>query len=472
MNIFLISLVIAVVAIVARDGVSEKFGPIKLNGPKNALISAVVLALLAGASFGLWKSSPGALGGGAAALIGLFAGAAAASIAQWFGASEWQRSAGRTAPLALAAFAVSAIVSLPSDTLISAVFGAAAAAWIFSLSRVDDLTEWPVRTAIYTGCIVAIDLLGTYHNPGIVSLGEQLAGVVVIAGILAIGIETQIRSRDAKLAFMGPILALAFSSFGAFLLFRKIGAPDSSAFIFVAAAFIALISSWMIRQEAATLLVRMLLAVILWIALATAAYGYARGLGMSIALMAGAGNLIILANRRALLCIGPLAALVVYRVFRQMHADTAEAFDIGQHYAEIGFVLGIVLPVMAQEWTRNLKAKSPWVAGGLWVVLLAAAPLPVAVALSDKGIVGYLVGLGIAPVLEGLKGEQSSQSLSLALGLSSGMALLYTWMEPHLDVDRHGKIVALSYIAVGMAIAIIGIVLTSRSKSVATEAVA
>jgi hypothetical protein len=472
MNTFIISLVIAVVALVARDGVSEKFGPIRLNGPKGAAISAAVLALLAAASYGLWKGSPDALGGSAAALIGLFAGASVAAFAHWIGACDWQRPAGRTAPLALAALLVGVIGSLPSDSLFSAVFGAAAAAWVFSLGRIDDLNEWPVRTAIYAGCIVALDLIGSYHNPAILSLGEQLAAVVVVAGILAIGIETQVKLREAKLAFAGPILALALSTLGAFLLFRKIGAPDSSALIFLAAAFIALISSWMIRQEAATLTVRMLLAVILWIALATAAYGYARGFGMSIALMAGVGNLILLANRRALLCIGPLAALVIYRVFRQMHADTAEAFDIGQHYAEIGFALGIVLPVMAQEWIRTLKAKSPWIAGGLWVVLLAAAPLPVAVTLSDKGIVGYMVGLGFASVIEGLKGEQSSQSLSLGIGLASGMALLYTWIQPHLDVDRHGKIVALSYIAIGMAIAIIGIVLSSRSKQTVAEAIA
>jgi len=237
--------------------------------------------------------------------------------------------------------------------------------------------------------------------------------------------------------------------------------------LFAGAGFCALIVAWLVPEETMSSTVRVVLASILWVAAATIAFGLAASFGMALALVAGAGMLLLTGHRRALLSLGPLAAFVIYRVFREGHQDVSQAFDIGQHYAMIGLLLGLLLPVMAQEWNR-VTSKRPGgatlVGGALWILLLAAAPIPIAVGLSSKGIIGYLIGLGAAPVVDGTRGERSANTVALSLGLGAAMTLLYDWLAPRLDMDRHAKLIALSWIiGVGVIAAFIIAALSSES---------
>jgi len=147
----------------------------------------------------------------------------------------------------------------------------------------------------------------------------------------------------------------------------------------------------------------------------------------------------------------------------------SEQFDVAQHYTMIGFLAGAVFPSLALEWWRQgsgASVNAPKTAGLLWVLVLAVAPMSLAVTLNDRGVIGYLMGLGMAPVLDAIRGEKSPQALSLSMGLAGAMTVGYGWIAPHLDLDRHGKIVWLAWIVIPLLVVIAAIAtLSNRSES-------
>ena len=376
---------------------------------------------------------------------------------------EWYAPIGRfskTLPIAFAAFDLTIAYFLGQFGPLGYVFGAVAAAWVLSMKHEAGLAA---RLAIAAGGIVACDMLGGLQATPVLHVGVYLALAVVIADLIAAPVGTFLAKSNKVLRLAAPVLLFALFSGAAYLLFRKLELSSTLSTLFVASAAVSLLVAWFTRGEEA--LSRVVMGAILWIAVATAAYGYDRGFGMSIALMAGIGTSIALNKPRALLCLGPLVAIVIYRVFWQLHPESDRGFDIGQHYALMGLLLGALTPILAGEWLRSEAAsvRLAWLAAILWILLMAAAPVPVAIAFSDKGIVGYLIGLGLAPVLEATR-RRSLDTLFISVGLASAMVLIYNWLEPHLELDRHQKIVALGWVVGLMAIAVLGIVYISRQR--------
>lgn len=376
---------------------------------------------------------------------------------------EWYAPIGRfskTLPIAFAAFDLTIAFFLGQFAPLGYIFGAVAAAWVLSMKQEAGLAG---RLAIASGSIVACDMLGALRTPAIAHAGVYLGLAVVIADLISAPVGLFLAKSSKWLRLAAPVLLFALFSGAAYLLFRKLELSNTLSTLFVASAAVALLVAWFTRGEEA--LSRVVMGAILWIAVATAAYGYDRGFGMSIALMAGVGISIALNKPRALLCLGPLVAIVIYRVFWQMHPESDRGFDIGQHYALMGLLLGALTPILAGEWLRSEAAsvRLAWLAAILWILLMAAAPVPVAIAFSDKGIVGYLIGLGLAPVLEATR-RRSLDTLFISVGLASAMVLIYNWLEPHLELDRHQKIVALAWVIGLMAVAVLGIVYFSRQR--------
>jgi hypothetical protein len=350
------------------------------------------------------------------------------------------------------------------------VFGAAAGAWVLSIGKTEDPNPWAMRSAVAAGAIVACNLLASKANlvGDSAHVGTWLAVGAVVAGILA----GFLRAKSSGLALICAFGLFAAAIYG---VCTKLQVPPISSVIIIASAAIAMIVAWLIPEAQESRSARLAIASVIWIAAATAVFGFEKGFGMALALLGAVAMLLLAGNRQALLSLAPLAALVFYRVFREAHPDTSHGFDISQHYAILGVLLGAILPIMAQEWLRLTGKRgggAALVAGGLWVLLLAAAPVVVAIALSSKGIIGYLIGLGIAPVMEGARGERSALSLALSMGLGSMMALLYDWLTPHLDLARHEKLIALAWVGGAAVVAACVIAMLSSDYGKASGAVA
>lgn len=446
-----IALGIAVLAIFIKDGIRSSS---TVRGPGTPAGAYIILLLLVGLGmFAGWRWST-AYEGLFPAVSGFGVGAFLAAVSYSIGLMPSQTPAGRSAPIALACAAVAFVSWFPPQAAMCLVFGAAAAAWILSIGKIEEPNPWAMRSAVAAAAIVACNALSGSSHLGVdpTNTGTWLGTAIALSGVIAGIVRLLVAKEKTSVAVadgLSSFTAFVLMAGGAYLVAWKLDLFGSVPLIFLLAGAMALIINWLIPEGAPSSTVRVLLATLIWVAGATAAFGFAKGFGMAVTLVAASSMLLLSGNRRALLSLGPLGALVFYRVFREAHTDATHAFDIGQHYAMIGVLVGAVLPVMAQEWLRLTGKRgggATLLAGALWVVLLGGVPIVIAVALAAKGIIGYLIGLGVGAVMESTRGERSAHSLSLALGLSAMMTLLYDWLAPHLDLERHDKLIALAWL--------------------------
>jgi len=184
-----------------------------------------------------------------------------------------------------------------------------------------------------------------------------------------------------------------------------------------------------------------LLSSIIWVAAATIAFGMLKGYGMAVGLVVGAAALAALGSTKGLLTMGPLFGLTAYRLFREQHTDSSRAFDIGQHYAMIGILIGLLLVLLLFDWTRELtlRGSSSAAAGVLLGVAGLGGLLASLVLLGPKGTVGLLVGIGLAPALAGWRGSRDTGALACAVGLLAAAAFAYGPLDPYLSLEREAK---------------------------------
>jgi hypothetical protein len=190
------------------------------------------------------------------------------------------------------------------------------------------------------------------------------------------------------------------------------------------------------------------------IGLATAAFALGRGTGMAIALACSAGVLLMAERPRAVLALGPLFGLTLFRLFRNVYPETSRAFDIGQHYALIGLMIGLIVPLILID-AKPLGLRSATGRYGLAVLavtLLALAPL-LTLFFGPIGTVGFVVGLGLAGTVELIRQGQSLLALSTGTGLLGAILMSFGWMSKSLELARDEKIRVLMFAAVGIAIA-------------------
>jgi hypothetical protein len=208
---------------------------------------------------------------------------------------------------------------------------------------------------------------------------------------------------------------------------------------------------------------RFVLATVIWLAGATVAFSTdLRAYGMSISILGGVSTLVLFGNIRALMTLCVAAAILIYRLFRELRPDEARALDIGQHYTMIGIAIGALLPLLPIEWgrTRILTGWRSSAATALWLVILLGMPVAAAVLLGSKGAIGMVVGFSFAAVVEGLRGVVSLAPSGTAIGLGCLTALSYAWLGPWMDLERASKeraVVIVAVVALAFAAALFAV---------------
>lgn len=215
---------------------------------------------------------------------------------------------------------------------------------------------------------------------------------------------------------------------------------------------------------------RFVLAAVIWLGAATVAFGLNLGYGMSVTLLAGAAALVLFGSVRGLMAIAVAAAILIYRMFRELFPEEAKALDIGQHYTMVGLAIGALLPLLPLEWARGMKIAG-WrttAATVVWLLILLGLPVAAAVLLGSKGAIGMVVGLSFAAIVEGLRGSVGLAPAGIAMGLGSLTVLSYGWLGDWTDLERAVKLRAV--IVVSVVALILGAALFGLSRGKAPEA--
>jgi hypothetical protein len=216
---------------------------------------------------------------------------------------------------------------------------------------------------------------------------------------------------------------------------------------------------------------RFVLSTVIWLGAATVAFGVARDYGMAVLVLAGVAAVVLLGNVRALMTLSVAAAILIYRLFRQLYPDEARALDIGQHYTMIGIAIGALIPLLPIEWARG-RSLTGWRAMAaltIWLVILLGLPVGATILLGSKGAIGMVVGLSFAAVIESLRGAVSLAPVGLATGLGCLTVLSYSWLGDWSDLERNAKVRAVIFVAVAATLLAAALFGLSRTQASAPE---
>lgn len=409
------------------------------------------LALVAGlCSLAGWKfegSNPGAFAGG----VGFAVGALIAAVANVL--SGRGRFNVEAVSLGLALLGVSGSRFLGSTAIYGLIAGVGLSAWVLSLAG----EGWANSAAIYAAAIGIANEMGARRTGEFMPYVGTLLGIVSVVAMLV------------SLPLLGrPVRPLGFAivwSLGAWVVTNRLLSLSDLWMLCAGGALMGLVLAWFLGDEEEVSPLRIGMGAVIGLAAATVAFSWYQALGMSVVWIAATAVAVSLGRKKVLVVLGLLAAVTIYRLFRETYPDASRAFDIGQHYALIGLLLGGIAPLLAIDWGRSEQSRT--ILAAFWaVILIGLAPLS-AILFGAKGEAGYLIGLGLSPVIDGLRGGRSSAAMSISLGLSSLVLLSYGWLQPFLDVTRDEKILALVWI-IGVLIAagfIITILSVRRQKA-------
>ncbi len=426
-----------------------------------------MLALVAVGAMKLWGAD---LKGGFPAALGLLAGVFISAMSEALGRPAAQSAAGRAAPIAIgaAACALTGLLVAPDlePAQIGLGFGMAAGAWMLGVGG----DGWPAKAAAMANAAILVNVLGR-RGPGELA-GYSGATLAVATGIVAVCILAgwpKPKEGERRLG-VSTIVFAAVTIGAAWLVGAKLLAVEQAWLVFSIGSAIGLAAIWLLPEEGEHRALPFSIATIIWLGGATLAFGMLKGFGMSLLLLGGVSVALFASNGRAMLTLGPLAALVAYRVFREMHTGASRALDIGQHYGLIGVLVGAMLLVAAWEWraSKPASARGDW-ASALWVVALGGSAVLAGVVLGAKGFVGVLAGLGLGAAVIGLAAGHGAMPFAIAAGLGSAMSLGFGWISKLLDLTREEKTTALYWSAPALLAASLAIAFLSKPKA-ATDA--
>lgn len=348
---------------------------------------------------------------------------------------------------------------------LAAIAGLGFGAWLSGDLRSPKLTL-PLSTATAAAMIFAADFMGAkalQNEPG-GATGTMLGLAGAIAAMIALVANRSEKSASGSLGFVQGFIGVGILLIFGYVVGGRLVESKEAWMIFNGSVVAAVLLHWVVRPDAKDDSLAFLIGSVIWIGIATLAFAFLKGFGMTIAATGAILTLLMLGNPRALLSAGPLIGLAFYRVLRESHPDAVRALDIGQHYAVVGVAFGVIAGLLPTEWIakRYTETVQSGIGRLLWAVVLALLPVAMAVVLGAKGMVGFVAGLGFAALVEGLRNGSSLIPVVFAGGLAAIVAVSYDWLSKLLDLTREGKQTAFLWIA-GVAI-VLGILIALVSK--------
>ncbi len=319
-------------------------------------------------------------------------------------------------------------------------------------------------------CVV-LDQMGHFNSE---SEAYNYAGVILGMGAIVIGIlgNSLQLSPEIKSKTLTPLTFCVLMIGGGWVLTSRYLSIDGGGIVAIGAAVAATVVHLLLPEGGQVDSLRIGVAGVIWIGLATLAFGLAKGLGMALAFSVAASLLALLGNRAALLSTGPLLGLVMYRIYRQSYPDIARALDIGQHYALIGISVGALLPLLPTDWLHQQTEEKKSLAGvAIWSCILVGLPFALSLVLDAKGVVGFVAGLGFSSLFEAMRGQRSLRPLALTGGIAAFICLTHNWAPNLTDLTRDQKMHAFIWtagtlIVLGLALGFLG----GRKVAPVTEA--
>lgn len=284
------------------------------------------------------------------------------------------------------------------------------------------------------------------------SLGTALAFAIVLAWVL----RSLLAGRGQS--WLPGVAGAALAAVGACLAANQY-VVIADGLVLVAVAVVCAVVARAASLGSASSFASILCAVV-WLAGASIAFGLARGLGMSVLFAVGLALSGLLGESRRLAALGPLGGLVVYRLFREHFTEASRSLDIGQHYAIVGLVAAMLVPLAVAQWRAMAKGhETPQAALGEGALLgLSMASLATGIVLlAAKGAVGMLVGFGIAPIAAMLSDQEPEETHSLALGWGLLALPTFAALDAMFDLSRDDKVqflVKASVALIALAIAL------------------
>ncbi len=217
----------------------------------------------------------------------------------------------------------------------------------------------------------------------------------------------------------------------------------------------AAVAAWMMPRDRAATGTQTALAAVLWLGVSTVAFTSLKGYGLAIALASASLAGLWFPSRLVTSSLGPFLALAFYRVLKELKPTMAVNFDIGQHYALIGILAGVLLILAPTDYLTTRDSRDA-TRGGLAsafagaLVLVAAAGAMILLGL--RGSVGLLVGLGFAPIVLAFRGTNLGVAMPAGIGMSALVVLAAKPLEVAMGLGRDDRLKLLITVAVVCAI--------------------
>ncbi len=316
--------------------------------------------------------------------------------------------------------------------------------------------------------VVAVDFLGRFAVPGsdpAAASGVAL-GIAFLVSALGAGLIARFSKSDALRIGIGLAVLLGVG----YLACRSyLNAPELGN-LWLGGIAVGGIVHLILAGESQPEPFRFVLSAVIWLGAATVAFGLKLGYGMAVTLLGGVGTLVLLGGTRGLMSISVAAAILAYRLFREIYPEDAQAPDIGQHYTMIGITIGALLPLLPIEWARarEITGWRTFASLAVWLLILTGLPIAASVLLGSKGAIGIVVGLSFSAIVEGLRGVISLAPVGLGAGMAAIGVLSYGWLGDWTDLERIVKVRAV--VVVGTVALVLAAALFGLSRQAKQEA--
>jgi hypothetical protein len=465
-----IGVVFAIVALGTRDGWRPKSpsdGAEPATSFSETLVAAIAAALALAAGWYFASNFEGAW----PAAIGFAVGLAFATLADGISRSLFGRVSSAVGPLALGVAAAGVCNFMTPLGLewaqLGMGFGLGFGAWLFGRGEQEG-RDWPASVAIAGLAVLMADILGRRASGGHASHTGLTLGIAAGAiGIAVAFARTKAAPKDPVFGRWGIWLASALLVGAGWLVATRYVWIGDVWRVFGGAVLVGAAVNWLLPERGPRSTFGFAISALVWIGVGTLAFGFLRGYGMAVALLGGALALSLAGNRAGMLSLGPLAALVGYRIFREMHEAASKALDIGQHYGFIGVMVGAIVILLAMEFRAALPSRTTsaaW-AKGLAGLVIASTPFFATALLAEKGFVGLLGGIGIGAALVGTMGRRAELATALQAGLALLMCAGFGWFEKVYGLTRGEKVSVLLWGAPALFVVIALLALMTRGAS-------